>query len=825
MASPSPSVETLKEETFQDPSKNIEVSKSLHSSPLPSADSCGRDESPNPNTKFDSRAAAKSRAKREMTASLDDLSKVKERVLKSVSSDPENPPVDTMSIASSSHSLFASGIGTTDEAGANDEAGASNGTGASNGAGAGASNEAGTSNRAKSSDGAKAKADNESRFNPSDLFRTNSLWDFVQVDSQEELDLSEMTLEDQQEALLYELIYTLSGIRGELIIPLPRNPNATGINQFETNFRIHEGIDKSLAEMVNEILPLASNFVAIQKVMAFTEGRGQVNNALIAALRDLSQDFLLLLAQAEGELEVNSLTLTKMLYYMQPTLWVMKDMWSVLSKILLFDLKGAALLTHMCECIKRLAGNESTLKPMIDLTAKAAQPYMATLQLWIQKGVIVDNYNEFMIMDNESNQKGQLGEHFFNVYWEKRYTIRSECVPSFLENYSDIILRTGKYLNVIRQCGKREMPSLKMDVRYNPRDEKQLVKVLNNAYNYSAQMLLDVLLNENDLMGHLQSVKRYLLLCQGDFIMEFMDACENELVKNVDQVLPMALENLLGLSLRLSSARNDKYKDNLHCELLTYDLVTQLSKIMKPTDVKWETTDRLDLSGLECFAFTYQAKWPVSLVINHTTISKYQMLFRQLFYCKHVERQLCNIWKNNSMANYLPSYAFTLRQRMMNAIQNLEYYMMIEIIEPNWHQFVVNIRKVENIDELFILHQDFLDVCLKNCMLTEQSHLNRAIFKLCKICLKFCEFTKSANKDQSSNDKVKEGSVDQSNANAQRVKNFDSVFTSLLISFLKQLNDLAQANTGDRFIYLVHRINFNGYYSEEIEKLRDIKCS
>lgn len=107
----------------------------------------------------------------------------------------------------------------------------------------------------------------------------------------------------------------------------------------------------------------------------------------------------------------------------------------------------------------------------------------------------------------------------------------------------------------------------------------------------------------------------------------------------------------------------------------------------------------------------------------------------------------CRIWKENSIvkkfsptAAELYRSAFTLRQRMMNAIQNLEYYMMIEIIEPNSHIFIEKMKSVENVDMVLKLHNDFLDLCLKNCMLTETSHLNRAIFKLCKICLKFCEF-------------------------------------------------------------------------------------
>lgn len=51
--------------------------------------------------------------------------------------------------------------------------------------------------------------------------------------------------------------------------------------------------------------------------------------------------------------------------------------------------------------------------------------------------------------------------------------------------------------------------------------------------------------------------------------------------------------------------------------------------------------NKIDLSGMQCFAFRYEVRWPISLVLNHFAICQYQMLFRQLFLCKHVERQLC----------------------------------------------------------------------------------------------------------------------------------------------------------------------------------------
>lgn len=61
---------------------------------------------------------------------------------------------------------------------------------------------------------------------------------------------------------------------------------------------------------------------------------------------------------------------------------------------------------------------------------------------------------QFLVEDNEVIQREELPLDYSADYWEKRYTIRRERIPVFLERVADVILRTGKYLNVIRQCGK-----------------------------------------------------------------------------------------------------------------------------------------------------------------------------------------------------------------------------------------------------------------------------------------------------------------------------------------------------------------------------------
>lgn len=168
-----------------------------------------------------------------------------------------------------------------------------------------------------------------------------------------------------------------------------------------------------------------------------------------------------------------------------------------------------------------------------------------------------------------------------------------------------------------------------------------------------------------------------------------MDASEEELSKNVDKVTPVRLDNLLQLIIRLSSAKNDPCIEHLHCNLFTMDLLEQTSKmnVEYQPNVTLNDSENFDLSGLECFAFGYSVDWPVSIVLNQWALSQYQMLFRLLFYCKHVERQLFKVWIDIcSVSKRLPREkktewrtAFALRQRMLNAIHHFENYMMIEV--------------------------------------------------------------------------------------------------------------------------------------------------
>ena len=151
--------------------------------------------------------------------------------------------------------------------------------------------------------------------------------------------------------------------------------------------------------------------------------------------------------------------------------------------------------------------------------------------------------------------------------------------------------------------------------------------------------------------------------------------------------------------------------------------------------------------GLDAFTFEYEVSWPISLVLSKHAITKYQLLFRHLFHCKHVERQLSSSWLSQQEIKQLygVTVAFTasfgLRQRMLHFLFNIQHYMMFEVLEPNWHVLHQKLRTARSLDELLQHHSEFLDASLRECMLRD-AVLLKLLAKLLTICVIFADQTR-----------------------------------------------------------------------------------
>lgn len=133
--------------------------------------------------------------------------------------------------------------------------------------------------------------------------RSNNSWFFDNFDNYQ-LQLCNITavpLSSQENLLLYDLIYCLTGIRGSYVTPKVVESQGDHRSQFPTmEFTISDQVHSSLRDIAQEILPLAGYYACIQQFIhkaSFTNC-SQVLQALSGALNSLIHDYYVCLTQS-----------------------------------------------------------------------------------------------------------------------------------------------------------------------------------------------------------------------------------------------------------------------------------------------------------------------------------------------------------------------------------------------------------------------------------------------------------------------------------------------------------------------------------------------
>ncbi|XP_004700926.1 gamma-tubulin complex component 2 [Echinops telfairi] len=673
------------------------------------------------------------------------------------------------------------------------------------------------------------------------------------------LPIGTLPLTSQESAVVEDLLYVLAGVDGRYITAQP----LTG--RQGRSFLVDPNLDLSVRELVNRILPVAASYSTVAR---FIEEKssfeyGQVNHALAAAMRTLVKEYLILITQLEQLQRQGLLSLQKLWFYIQPTMRTVDILATLATSVDKGECLGGSTLSLLHDRTFNYTGDAQAQELCLYLTKAASVPYFEILEKWIYRGIIDDPYSEFMVEEHEL-RKEKIQEDYNDKYWDQRYTVVQPHIPSFLQEVADKVLSTGKYLNVVRECGHDVTCPVAKEITYTLK-ERAYVEQIEKAFNYASKVLLDFLMQEQELVAHLRSIKRYFLMDQGDFFVHFMDLTEEELKKPVDDITPPRLEALLELALRMSTANTDPFKDDLKIDLMPHDLITQLLRVLaietrqERALVGAEPTE-LTLSGLEAFSFDYVVKWPLSLIINRKALTRYQMLFRHLFYCKYVERQLCSVWVSNKTAKQHALHsakwfagAFTLRQRMLNFVQNIQCYMMSEVTEPAWHILEKNLRSASNIDDVLGHHTSFLDNCLKDCMLTTPELL-KAFSKLMSVCVMFTNCVQRFTQSMKLNGELgrltlEHGTMLGPPTEAERaeentrkklakkhlaehmdapqvtsafevtINKFDKNFSTHLLDLLARLSIYSTSDCEHSMASVISRLDFNGFYTERLERL------
>ncbi|KTW25846.1 hypothetical protein T552_03119 [Pneumocystis carinii B80] len=412
---------------------------------------------------------------------------------------------------------------------------------------------------------------------------------------------------------------------------------------------------------------------------------------------EIRKDLLL----PDDQLKMRSVTLKRIIIWTREASMALRLMALMVENCK--NLKGGQLINCILEFSSH--GDPFVHEFSEKLIESLRKPFYDMLIKWIYDGELLDPFQEFFVVDKGIDTKLKL-QSSINIVWEGKYVLDLNMLPNFIsENLARKVFLIGKSLNFIRHgCDDDEWvqqhskASMK-DLIYG--DIDFLEHSIDAAYLTTSSRLIGLMSTRFSFFDHLNALKKYLLLGQGDFIAFLMES----------------------LSLTLDKPANMLYRHNL---------TATLESAIRESNAQFDSPDiirRLDARMLErshgeigwdIFTLEYKVDSPVDVIVTPRCTRQYLKVFNFLWRLKRVEFALSNSWKKSitgerEILRHMqgPLYRQWQRVRCANAemihfICQLQYYILFEVIESSWDVFYSSISKSDcTLDTLIEAHAQY----------------------------------------------------------------------------------------------------------------------
>lgn len=340
------------------------------------------------------------------------------------------------------------------------------------------------------------------------------------------------------------------------------------------------------------------------------------------------------------------------------------------------------------------------------LLGSFTRPFYDILRHWIYDGELSDPYQEFFVQEQNKPADVAHLKGAGNV-WTDKYEIHQSMVPSIItQDFSQKVFLIGKSLNFIRHsCGdsvwvEEYSKAASKELRYG--DTATLEAWIDEAYKTTMQRLMDLMSSKFHLFEHLQALKNYILLGQGDFIALLMES----LAANLD--LPVSAQYRHTLTAQLEHA--------IRGSNAQYDS----PEVLRRLDARVLQLSENDM-GWDCFTLEYKIDAPVDVVVTQWGNRQYLKVFNYLWRIKRVEFALLTTWRRcmtgsrGVLQNSDPVVSQTWKStrgtlaEMTHFVGQLQYYILFEVIESSWDELQKRIHKEGcTLDDLINAHQRYL---------------------------------------------------------------------------------------------------------------------
>jgi len=358
------------------------------------------------------------------------------------------------------------------------------------------------------------------------------------------------------------------------------------------------------------------------------------------------------------------------------------------------------------------------------LLSHVTRPFYDMLRQWIYDGELADPYGEFFVSEqseqeiNEAN--GTEGKGGATSVWEDKYKLNEKMIPTIVtEEFANKVFLIGKTLNFIRYgCGDAawvDTYSKEASKELHYGDTANLEQSIGDAYKTTMARLIDLMANKFKLFEHLEALKKYLLLGAGDFIAVLMESLSSNLDRPANTQYRHTLTAQLEHAVRNSNAQFD-----------SPDVLRRLDSRM------------LELShgeiGWDVFTLEYKIDAPVDVIVTPFGSKQYLKVFNFLWRVKRVEFALGSTWRRcmtgargvlGTVSDKVGSDWKKVRcgiAEMVHFIDQLQYYILFEVIESSWNELQEALHKPEStLDDMIEAHAKYLNSITRKGLLGSQS--------------------------------------------------------------------------------------------------------
>lgn len=345
------------------------------------------------------------------------------------------------------------------------------------------------------------------------------------------------------------------------------------------------------------------------------------------------------------------------------------------------------------------------------MLAHLTRPFYDMLRQWIYDGELSDPFHEFFVTEHnpEDNENKELDPRPVPAtsVWEDKYRLDHDTVPSIItEDFAKKVFLIGKSLNFIRYgCGdsawvEAYSKDASKELRYG--DTATLETSIDNAYKTTMARLIYLMDNKFKLFDHLNALKKYLLLGQGDFIALLMESLASNLDRPAGSQYRHTLTAQLEHAIRGSNAQYDS------------------PDVLRRLDARLLELSHGEI-GWDVFTLEYKVDAPVDVVITSWANKQYLVVFNFLWRIKRVEFALGSTWRRcmTGARGVLASVDDKLGRdwkvarcciaEMIHFVNQLQYYILFEVIEASWDQLQAAISKPDcTLDDLIEAHTKYL---------------------------------------------------------------------------------------------------------------------